>query len=64
MTAQQEATMALDLYQSNKDKGREVLESILEHFFSYPSLSEYEATQEAVAREFVCVSTETSTSQF
>lgn len=65
MSPQQAADILLAAWQANREIApEERMGFLVQDFFSYPSLSEYEATQEAVAREFVCVSTETSTSQF
>jgi hypothetical protein len=42
---------ALDLYQSTKSQDRAVAESMLEQFFNFPSLADYEATLARLAQE-------------
>lgn len=56
MTNQQAADILLQQWQANREIApEERMGFLVQDFFSYPSLSEYEATQEAVAREFANV---------
>lgn len=48
MTSQQTANEALAIYQASRGECRAVMESRLEHFFSFPSLSEYERDLEII----------------
>jgi hypothetical protein len=50
MTSQDHAALAL--YQATKNEDRAVADAMLEQFFSFPTLADYEATQERVAEEF------------
>jgi hypothetical protein len=50
MTAHDHAALAL--YQLTRNEPRAVADAMLEHFFSFPSLSEYEETQARVEQEF------------
>lgn len=51
MTSQQQASEALAIFQANRSAPREVLESLLSDFFSFPSLSEYERTLNLLTEE-------------
>lgn len=41
---------ALELYQASRSEPREVAESMLEHFFTFPSLIEYERDLDVIRR--------------
>ena len=56
MSPQQQADILLQQWQANREIApEERMGFLVQDFFSYPSLSEYAATQEAVAREFANV---------
>jgi hypothetical protein len=41
---------ALSLYQSTKNQDRAVAESMLEHFFTFPSLADYERDLDVIRK--------------